>query len=307
MNGVLVIDKPAGFTSFDVVACLRRACRQKKMGHTGTLDPMATGVLPLLLGSATKAAELLPDHDKTYLAGFALGSETDTQDSSGKVLRSGGRRVMREELEQVLEQFRGEILQVPPMYSAVSVGGQRLYSLARQGVTVEREARPVTIYRLELCSFDEREQTGELLVECSKGTYIRTLCADIGETLRAYGIMTSLRRTRACGFTLEDALPLEEARAMKTEALEARVLPTEKLFIGLRGLVVTPAQAVRFSNGGALALDRLRFSGKSPESGERFRVCAPGGKFLGLGETTAETGELRVLRLFPGDSGNVQI
>lgn len=296
MNGVLVIDKPEGFTSFDAVACLRRA-GGKKIGHTGTLDPMATGVLPLLFGSATRAASLLEDQDKEYEASFALGWETDTQDRTGKTTQAGGRRVSRAALEAALEPFRGDIWQTPPMYSAVRVNGRRLYDLARSGVTVPREKRPVTVYRLELTAFDEQEQAGALRVRCSKGTYIRTLCADLARAAGTLGTMTALRRICACGFTLADAVPLEEARAWSPEELEARLLPVERLFSALPEVSVTGPQAVRFGNGGALDVERLRIA--PTPAGTRFRVYAPGGRFLGLGETGGEIRELRVLRLFP--------
>ena len=304
MNGVLVIDKPQDFTSFDVVAVMRRLCRQKKIGHTGTLDPMATGVLPLLLGSATKAASLLEDGDKTYKASFALGWETDTQDSTGKTLRKSGVRTGREQVERAAASFRGDIMQLPPMYSAVQVDGKRLYTLARQGIMVEREKRPVTIYRLELLSFCEEEQSGELLVECSKGTYIRTLCADIGEALGTYGVMTALRRTRACGFSLEEALPLEQAREMEPEELKARMLPADLLFSSKPAVTVSAAQAARFLNGGGLSLERtgIKKDGWIPGSG--YRVYSPDRVCLGLGAVNLEKMELSVLKLFPqGNEG----
>ena len=170
MNGVLVIDKPRDFTSFDVVAVIRGVCGTKKVGHTGTLDPMATGVLPVLLGNATKAQSLMPDSDKAYEAEFMLGVRTDTLDITGNVTAKKDARMRFEDVDGVLDGFRGEIMQLPPMYSAVSVDGKRLYDLARQGIEVEREKRAVTIERLELLSFDENTQTGRLSVYCSKGT-----------------------------------------------------------------------------------------------------------------------------------------
>lgn len=303
MDGVLIIDKPCDFTSFDVVAVARRLCREKKIGHTGTLDPMATGVLPLLLGKATRAASLLEDSDKVYCAEFRFGVETDTQDNTGEVLRQSDLPVSHEQLKAVLPQFRGDILQTPPMYSAVRKDGKHLYELARQGIEVERESRPVTIYRLELLEYNEQERRGSLLVECSKGTYIRTLCADLGQAVGSLGIMTALRRTRACGFSLEQALPLEDARILAEEnQLAGRVLSVESLFLHLPQVSVTAAQSVRFQNGGALAWERLRLS--SPlEPQERVRVYSSTGEFLGLGEANAETQELAVLRLFCSRTG----
>lgn len=212
MNGILVIDKPKDHTSFDIVAIVRRLSRQKKVGHTGTLDPMATGVLPLLLGTATRAQSLVPDTDKEYVASFQMGVSTDTQDITGTVLSQRKVSVDRARLEDVLPRFRGEILQVPPMFSAVQKNGVRLYDLARKGITVDREARPICIHKLILLEYEEKIGKGTLQVECSKGTYIRTLCHDIGEALGCGAVMTELRRTTACGFSLSDSISLEEAR-----------------------------------------------------------------------------------------------
>lgn len=303
MTGIIVMNKPEGFTSFDVVAVMRGVCRERKIGHTGTLDPMATGVLPLLLGTATRALPLLPDTDKEYEAGFRLGFATDTQDSTGRTVSESSVRASRGQLESVLPRFRGEILQTPPMYSAVSVNGQRLYDLARRGVEVERAKRPITVFRLELTEFDEASQSGRLSVSCSKGTYIRTLCADIGEALGTYGVMTSLRRTRAAGYSLSDTVTLEEAKALAAEGrLNERVLPVESLFGSCPAVTVSPAQSVRFLNGGALDLTRTSLRGTEPGDGSRFRVLSPENVFLGLGEVRGT--ELAVLRLFHRDAGN---
>lgn len=298
MNGVIILDKPAGFTSFDAVAVMRGLAREKKIGHTGTLDPMATGVLPLLLGCATRAASLLPDTDKAYEAGFRLGIATDTQDTTGKTVATSGTRVSAEQVEAALGAFRGEILQVPPMVSALSVGGKRLYDLARQGVEVERKPRPVTVFRLELVSFDEKTQAGVLTVSCSKGTYIRTICADLGQALGSCGAMESLRRTRASGFTLDDAVTLQYARELAAAGrLRERLLPVETLFSAFPALTVTAAQAARFENGGALDFARTSQRAAPPAEGAVLRVRSPGGGFLGLGR--AAEGQLRVLRRFP--------
>ena len=297
MDGILVIDKPEGYTSFDVVAVVRGLCRQKKAGHTGTLDPMATGVLPILLGKATRCAPFLENTDKEYHASFRLGVETDTQDSTGTVRRTSEQAVSRAELEDVLARFRGEIRQVPPMYSAIQKDGCRLYTLARQGIEVERESRPVTIFRCDLLDYDPGTREGTLAVSCSKGTYIRTLCADIGQALGSFGIMTSLRRTMACGFSLQEALPLEQARALagQGESLLSRLLPIAAVFADKPRVTVSQAQAVRFQNGGALSLERLSLGGSVPE-GAVLRVFAPGEVFLGLGQACGP--ELKILRLF---------
>ncbi len=297
-NGVLIIDKPEGITSFDVVYRLRRLTGQRKIGHTGTLDPMATGVLPLLLGKAARAESLLPETWKEYEAGFRLGEETDTEDSTGKALSRCERPVSREELEEALSGFRGDILQVPPMYSALKREGKKLYELARQGIVVEREPRPVTIYALELLEYREPAREGRLRVRCSGGTYVRTLCAGIGKTLGAGGIMTSLRRTAACGFSEKEAVTLEEASALQEKGLlDGRILPVEYLFRELPALRVTEPQARRFRNGGELDIRRTALSGRRLSEGERFRVLGPEG-FLGLGRAEPETGSLRVLKLF---------
>ncbi len=297
MTGIFILDKPEGFTSFDAVAVARRLFGQKKIGHTGTLDPMATGVLPLLLGRATRAESLLPDTEKEYRASFALGTRTDTGDITGETIDHTDARVSREQLFAVLPRFRGEILQVPPMYSAIKKDGKRLYELARKGIEVEREARPVTIERLELLRFDEEQQAGELLVSCSKGTYIRALIEDLAAAAGTLGTMTALRRTRACGFSLADAVPLDEARRLaETEDLSALVRPVEGLFAVYPAVTVSTAQAARFANGGALEKARTSLRGNPLADGERLRVLGPDGQFLGLAETAE--GELRVLRLF---------
>ena len=297
MTGVFILDKPEGFTSFDAVAVARRLFGQKKIGHTGTLDPMATGVLPLLLGKATRAESLLPDTDKEYRARFALGSATDTGDRTGAVVRTADARVTEPALRAVPPQFRGEIWQTPPMYSAVQKDGRRLYELARKGIVVEREPRRITVGLLGLVSFDEETQTGELVAACSKGTYIRTLIEDIAQAAGTLGTMTALRRTRACGFTLADAVPLEEARRLAEEGrLGERVRPVEGLFSACRDVMVSAAQAARFQNGGALDPARTSVRDRSFGEGTRLRVFAPSGAFLGLGEL--RQGELRVLRLF---------
>ena len=298
MTGVLILDKPAEFTSFDAVAVCRRLCHERKIGHTGTLDPMGTAVLPLLRGKATGAAALLEDTAKEYEAGFQLGVSTDTEDSTGKVLATSDTPVSKEALEALLPRFRGEIMQVPPMYSAVSKDGKRLYELARKGIEVEREARPITIYRLELTGYDEKTREGTLRVSCSKGTYIRTLIADLAKAAGSLGVMTALRRTHACGFTLADAVTLDEARALsEAGTLEEKLRPVESLFVHLPEVAVSAAQAVRFQNGGQLDLSRIaRFRREKPEEGQAFRVKGEDGAFLGLGKIGKQ--QMAILKLF---------
>lgn len=300
MTGVLILDKPADFTSFDAVAVCRRLCHERKIGHTGTLDPMATGVLPLLLGKATRAASLLEDTDKEYEAGFRLGVSTDTEDSTGKVLETSDTPVSRELLESLLPRFRGEIMQVPPMYSAVSKDGKRLYELARKGIEVERDARPVTIFKLELMEYHEETREGKLTVSCSKGTYIRTLIADLAKAAGSLGVMTALRRTKACGFTLADTITLDEAKALsEAGTLEEKLRPVESLFVHLPTVTVSGAQAARFGNGGQLDLKRIpAFRKQNPPDGEIVRVRGEKGEFLGLGQVQTEKGWLAILKLF---------
>ena len=296
--GVIILDKPEGFTSFDAVAVMRRLLHEKKLGHTGTLDPMATGVLPILIGRGTKCADILPDTDKSYTAGFRLGVSTDTQDSGGKVLKEEYFRQPAEKISAQLEQFRGEIMQVPPMYSAVSVGGRRLYDLARQGIEVERTARKIFIPFLSLTDYDEESGEGTLTVSCSKGTYIRTLIDDIAKSLGLCGgVMTSLRRTRACGFDISEALSLDELRALSESGeIYSRIRPLDKLFSGYRSVKISEAQSRRFMNGGELALDRTGLRGAG--DAERIRVYdRASGDFLGVGVTDAASVQLKILKL----------
>ena len=213
-SGIICIDKPAGFTSFDVIAKMRGILRTKKLGHSGTLDPMATGVLPVFAGSATKAVDMLSDHDKTYSAGFRLGYRSDTQDITGDMIPSGQMIPDTEAVCRATASFVGDIMQIPPMYSAVSVNGKRLYQLAREGREIEREARPVTVYSSELTSYDFASGEGTIDVCCSKGTYIRTLINDIGESLGCGGVLSSLRRIKACGFDITECVTLDKLQDM---------------------------------------------------------------------------------------------
>lgn len=284
MNGVLVINKPQEFTSFDVVAVVRKYSGQRKIGHTGTLDPNATGVLPLLLGNATKAQDIVPNHDKEYVADFKLGITTDTLDIWGNVISEKESYVKQEDFENILPDFRGEIMQIPPMFSAIQINGQRLYDLARKGVEVERESRPVTIYKLELLTFDEENQTGKIAVACSKGTYIRTLIDDIGKVLGVGAVMTALNRTMACGYNVEDAITLEEVKELSEKGeLQSKISDVETLFLNYGYVAVSDAQAKRFYNGGALDVNRTYLEKLKPEQGTIFRVKDKNHKFLGLG------------------------
>ncbi len=269
LNGIICINKPRGFTSFDVAAVMRKAAGTRKIGHGGTLDPNATGVLPVFIGRAAKTVDLNPNQDKRYHAHFRLGIQTDTQDVWGETLKTSDRRVTKEELCRAVEAFNGDILQTPPMYSAVRVDGKRLYELARKGIEVERKARPITVYSAAVLSFDEDNQCGELDVKCSKGTYIRTLINDIGETLGSYASMSGLMRTEAAGFSLCDCIELEKARAMTTNELGAALIPTERIFSRYAEIQLDKKQRSMFINGAVLDCGKM---GISPQAGEILRL-----------------------------------
>ena len=299
MNGVLLIDKPKEFTSFDVIAVVRGLTGQRKAGHTGTLDPNATGVLPVLLGSATKAQDLIPNHDKKYIADLKLGMTTDTLDIWGKELTKTESDITGEELESALDGFRGEIWQLPPMFSAVQKNGQRLYDLARKGMEVEREKRKVTVYSLTLLEFDRKTQCGKLEVFCSKGTYVRTIIDDIGAKLGVGAVMTGLRRVEACGFSIDDCVTLDELKELKEQGEISKVLRSaESLFSDYPALYISPMQAKRFSNGGALDISRKEMSEKDPADKQIFRVRENTSGFLGLGICSKEKNQIKIYKLF---------
>ena len=303
MDGIIVVNKPQNFTSFDVVAVMRRLCGQRKIGHTGTLDPMATGVLPLLLGNAAKAQDILPDSDKEYVAGFRLGITTDTLDIWGEVREEKEVQCGREEILDILPRYTGEISQLPPMFSAVKKDGVRLYDLARQGIEVERTPRTVMISRLDLLSFDDKSYTGQLKIACSKGTYIRSIIDDIGRDLGCGAVMTSLVRTRACGFTLDDSVTLDEIKELSREGEQSEktkqlLRSCESLFEVYRRISVSEKQASRFSNGGAIDIDRTSVK-NSFTDGEILRICDRQDNFLGLGKIDGEKRLIKIYKLFP--------
>ena len=280
MTGFVYLDKDEGMTSFFAASRLRRIFDMKKIGHTGTLDPMATGVLPVALGGATRFIELIPDHDKAYRARFRLGVTTDTLDITGEVLGEKEVSSSKEDVEKVLGSFRGEISQLPPMYSAIKKDGVRLYTLARQGIEVEREERRITVYRLELTDSDEKNDEYEIEVECSSGTYIRSLISDIGEALGCGAVMTSLRRTKANGIDENKCYTLSQLEKLKEEGrLEEAVKRVDEL-LSYGKIRVSEAQTKRFSNGGSL--DCNRFGGD--KSAGFHCVYSPVGDFLGIGE-----------------------
>lgn len=288
MQGILVVDKPAGWTSFDVIAKLRGVLGTRKLGHSGTLDPMATGVLPVFCGGASKAVDLQLDHDKTYRAVLRLGTRTDTGDITGAVLETAPVTAGEAELLAALPRFIGPQSQVPPMYSAVKVNGQPLYKAARQGIEVERRARPITVYGIE---YGGSPAPGEyaLTVRCSKGTYIRTLLEDIAAAMGQKGTMSALRRTQAGVYGEAGAHPLEEILAAKeTGTLAALLLPVESVFEPLPLLVVDERAAQHLYHGCPTS--------RYPAADGRYRVRDAAGQFLGLARV--EQGVLRVEKLF---------
>ena len=299
MNGLILIDKPKDFTSFDVVAVMRKLSGQKKAGHTGTLDPNATGVLPILLGSATKAQDLIVNHDKTYVADFKLGITTDTLDIWGNVTADFDTKADLESVKKALLHFEGEIEQIPPMFSAVQKDGKRLYDLARQGIEIERESRKVTVYGITLLDFDESTQSGSLEISCSKGTYVRTVIDDMGRLLKTGAVMTDLRRTQACGFSVDECISLDEAKRLaETGRLESALHSVESLFDTYNIIKISQAQSKRFSNGGALDLNRTTLKNQNVRDKTIFRVNDNNGGFIGLGITDAENRLLKIYKLF---------
>lgn len=280
MNGIILIDKPQDWTSHDVVGKLRRLLKERRIGHSGTLDPMATGLLVVFVGRATRGVEFAESDAKQYIAGFRPGVETDTQDITGTVLKETPCTVTKEELQAVLPKFMGEIDQVPPMYSALKVNGQKLYDIARKGGEVERKARRITIHALDIIDNSHLEEGDFCLdVTCSKGTYIRTLCRDIGEALGVGGTMSSLRRVRAGGFHLKDAYTLEQvAEAAEQGRAEELLLPVDSLFSGFAPMTLTEKQTKRTMVGGQFSVDM-------PDG--TYRFYDPNGGFLALGKVEA--------------------
>ena len=295
MDGIICVNKPSDWTSFDVVAKVRGMARTKKVGHAGTLDPMATGVLPLFLGNATKVCDILPNDDKGYQAVFRLGMTTDTQDITGEILRQRESAVTKEQLLSVLPRFTGEIRQIPPMYSAVRVNGRRLYDIARSGEQVERKARAAVIYEIRILDFSEERQEVSAEIRCSKGTYIRTLCNDIGEFLGVGATLLSLNRHIAGNFTLDDCYTLEQLQQMTDEGtLEQKLLPVEKVFENLPEIRLNEIQTRKFLNGVKLDLNRVRYQKKEGS----HRVFGQNGRFLGLARLDLENMELVIEKMF---------
>lgn len=297
INGIVNIYKEKGYTSHDVVAVLRKVVGQKKIGHTGTLDPDATGVLPVCLGRATKVCELLTDHDKTYEALLLLGKTTDTQDISGEVLeeRDPG-DLTEEEVRSCIESFIGEYDQIPPMYSALKVNGKKLYELAREGKTVERKSRKVQIHGIRILEMNLPHVRME--VDCSKGTYIRTLCHDIGEKLQVGGCMEELERTKVGRFLKEDAVTLDEVRQKMEQGEGAELFtPLDQIFGELPAVTVTDAKAWMSYNGNDLP-ERFLLEKEAWTDGQEVRVYDSRKNFIGLYQYRAPKKLFHIKKMF---------
>lgn len=283
MNGIIVVNKPKNHTSFDVIAILRKKLGQKKIGHMGTLDPMATGVLPILLGSTAKFQIFTEENEKEYIAEIIFGLTTTTWDVFGEEIKRKQTKVSKEDLTEILPKFTGEIMQIPPMFSAIKKNGVKLCDLARKGKEIERDARKVEIKKLEILDFNTEKQTAKLKVLCSKGTYIRSLCHEIGLTLGAGACMGELTRTLSNSFKLEESTELEKIKNMElNEIVENLVLPTDRLFESNRAVNVSEEQAIMFKNGIALKTELLN----APEEfkdGEIVKIYEAK-KFIGLGK-----------------------
>ena len=283
MNGIVIVDKPQGWTSQDVTARLRRVYATRRIGHGGTLDPMATGVLPVFVGRATRGVEFFEHAEKTYETLLLLGRTTDTQDVTGTVLVEKTVRLSPADIEEVLPRFRGDILQVPPMYSALKVNGKKLYELARKGQEVERQPRPITVFELTNLGFDGTRL--RLRVRCSKGTYIRTLCQDIGEALGCGGCMEALRRVRAGEYGIEDAVPLE--KLLESETPEQYLRSLDTMFAHCPAVTLTANQEKRCRNGNP-------FSSPLPQG--TYRAYSQSGEFLMLAKV--EDGVMTTIKSF---------
>lgn len=283
-NGIINIYKEAGFTSHDVVAKLRGILKQKKIGHTGTLDPEAVGVLPVCLGKGTKVCDLLTDKDKVYEAVMRLGVVTDTQDMTGRILKESPVHVTREELEALLSQFLGEYDQIPPMYSALKVQGKKLYELAREGQVIERKPRRVQILGLELLKMEEDGIHVHMRVHCSKGTYIRTLCHDIGERLGCGAAMEKLVRTQVGVFKIEDAMTLAQVEAcVRNQQMDSLIRSIDSMFsMWPAGRTDTAIDRLLYNGNMLYRKDLVLEEKREPESGEKFRVYDSQGQFCAV-------------------------
>ena len=302
INGIINIYKEKGFTSFDVVAKLRGIVKQRKIGHTGTLDPDAQGVLPVCLGNATKLCDMLTDKTKEYIAWFELGITTDTQDISGKVLLTRKINCSREDVEKVTTSFQGKQEQIPPMYSALKVNGKKLYQLAREGIEVERKLRPIEIYEIEILNWDYPKI--QIRVVCSKGTYIRTICNDIGEKLGCGATMTELERVRSGEFHKKDSLTISQVEElMKKDALDLFILPVDYIFTDLKKIIVKEENLRRVQNGNGLYLDQLENECLMiPKEDEKFRIYDTNDTFLAIYQYSETEKNFKVNKMFYNNS-----
>lgn len=289
MDGVININKAPGMTSHDVVYRLRKILSVKKIGHTGTLDPDATGVLPMCIGKATKAADMLTAQNKQYVAEGTLGSATDTLDSSGTVTETADVDVTENEILAVMKEFTGEITQIPPMFSAIKVDGKKLCELAREGKTIEREPRTVTVNRIEVLDIDLKNNRFTICVDCSKGTYIRTLCDDIGRRLGCFAHMSALRRTRSGRFKIEDSYKTEQVEEMLLRGDTSFLIPVDTIFEEYPKLILSAGKAKRMCCG-------IRISAQGAVDGTNYRVYDESGRFLTI--SAAEDGVLKSLKTF---------
>ena len=295
-HGIINVYKEKGYTSHDVVAKLRGICKQKKIGHTGTLDPDAVGVLPVCLGNATRICDMMTDQDKEYVAGLRLGVVTDTQDASGKVLEQHEVMVSEKEVREAIGAFQGDVMQIPPMYSALKVGGKKLYELARQGKVIERAPRPVTIHEIEVLKESMPEFT--LRVVCSKGTYIRTLCHDIGQKLGCGGIMESLTRTRVGSFGIDKALTLSELEALSREdKLTEHLIPVDRIFLHLPAVTAREESLKALQNGNQLGREAWLWKSDEEPKGQ-YRVYSHEGRFFGIYDYDRRRGLLCPVKMF---------
>ena len=289
MNGVINVNKPLGVTSHDVVYRLRKMLSIKKIGHTGTLDPDASGVLPMCIGRATKVADMLTAQDKQYIAEVTLGSATDTLDKSGVVTETADVNVSNEDIKAVVHEFIGDIEQIPPMYSAIKIDGKKLYELAREGKEVERASRKVRIDNIELLEIDLENKRFTMKVDCSKGTYIRTLCDDIGRRLGCFAHMSALERTKSGRFDISKAYTLEEIEEMYLCGDLSFFVPVDVVFEEYPRLIINARKAHKMCNGTRVAVQGI-------DEGEVYRVYDESGNFLTISQ--AENGLLKILKTF---------
>ncbi len=295
MNGIVLLNKPSDFTSFDAVAKMRGILKFRKVGHGGTLDPMAQGVLPILLGPATRVCDIVPESSKRYRAVMRLGISTDTQDITGNVVKTADVTVGEKEVREILPRFTGNILQTPPMYSAVQVGGKRLYDLARKGLDVDRPARSIEILSLELVEAVPQKNEYILDVACSKGSYIRTLCSDIGDALGCGATLTALTRTEAFGFPLSDCFTFADFEKMAAEGtLKQAVISVDSLFLSSPAYFLSDSDARLHINGVPIYASRLS---ALPDTDGFIRIYGYG-KFLSLSKLDREAGQLKVVKFF---------